>query len=443
MQYKLNRLVCFLLLIALSLGIGIRVNAESEIETETEIQVTVTPVPAKSGWETTSAGKKFYVNGKAMTGLSVIKGKTYVFNSKGILQISKWTLIGGKKYCSNSKGILVRNKLVKRNGNFYYVKADGTALRNAWKTLSNGKICYFGSKGTRLTGIHKIGNITYALSANSGYLMRNKWVIKGSKVYRTNAKGVIQKNTLMKINGNEYFFDSKGVRYQNKWKTFKDGKAYFTAKGCRAFGEVKIGKTLYFFNSKGYLVTGKTTATSGDMTYYLDGNGVVEMKKKQTGSAYLYYNPSGSVMSNVQVDEYMTLVTARRIAAENTNASMSDEEKLLACFKWVAVKYYRDRRRFSNFEGWPTVYANDIYTYGNGDCHSFASAFAYLAKALGYKNIYVCTDAPGNHGEGHSWCEINGKVYDPLFADGRKDYVTYYAGSYAAYILRPVLHIAI
>lgn len=52
------------------------------------------------------------------------------------------------------------------------------------------------------------------------------------------------------------------------------------------------------------------------------------------------------------------------------------------------------------------IYANDMYLRGYGNCFSFASAFAYLAKAIGYENVYCCNSG------GHGWAEINGLIYD-------------------------------
>lgn len=100
-------------------------------------------------------------------------------------------------------------------------------------------------------------------------------------------------------------------------------------------------------------------------------------------------------------------------------------------------------RKFENTPGWPALYANDHFIRGRGNCHADASAFAYLAKALGYTNVYVCTDADGTTWDTpHSWTEINGLVYDPLFAEA-KNYSRYYGVSYRTYELSAVLHIAI
>lgn len=83
-------------------------------------------------------------------------------------------------------------------------------------------------------------------------------------------------------------------------------------------------------------------------------------------------------------------------------------------------------------------FANDHFLHHNGDCVSDAGAFAYLAKAIGYKNVYVCADAVQSNNNAHAWCEINGYVYDPLFAEA-KSYSKYYGATYGSYGLYPVL----
>ena len=100
-------------------------------------------------------------------------------------------------------------------------------------------------------------------------------------------------------------------------------------------------------------------------------------------------------------------------------------EKFETCFRWVMYQHYYDTRRiFYNQTAWPALYANDylILSGKGGDCFSDACSFAYLAKALGYTNIYVCVDTTATDGSGHCWAEIGGRVYDPLFAEAKSYY---------------------
>ena len=69
------------------------------------------------------------------------------------------------------------------------------------------------------------------------------------------------------------------------------------------------------------------------------------------------------------------------------------------------------------------TYAKDIYKSGDGCCVSEACAFAFLAHECGYKKVYICDDTE------HAWTEINGRVYDTLFAE-IKNYDDYYNSTY-------------
>ena len=135
-------------------------------------------------------------------------------------------------------------------------------------------------------------------------------------------------------------------------------------------------------------------------------------------------------LSSIEITNEEALNNAKKVVAKVTNSRMTKAQKLQACYNWVISKPYVTRRPFTNSPGWPAVFANDHFVLGGGNCHSDAAAFAYLAKALGYKNIYVCTDEPGSRG--HSWTEINGLVYDPLFSES-KNYYKYYGATYRTY----------
>lgn len=143
--------------------------------------------------------------------------------------------------------------------------------------------------------------------------------------------------------------------------------------------------------------------------------------------------------------EYETLQRAKDVVSKITKPSMSKSEKFETCFRWVMYQHYYDTRRiFYNQTAWPALYANDylILSGKGGDCFSDACSFAYLAKALGYKNVYVCVDTTATDGSGHCWAEIGGRVYDPLFAEA-KSYYGYFGVGYGSYGLYPERRVAV
>ena len=220
------------------------------------------------------------------------------------------------------------------------------------------------------------------------------------------------------------------------WKKTKSGKKRYYIKGKLVkYKSIKIKKYRYCFNKKGYLVT-KRSYKIGKKTYYLSKKGRVRAFKK----GKTYYKRNGKKMNESQTLDWKTRMTAEKLAAKITDKSMKKSEKLKVCFDWVMKKYYVQHRRFNPNVYWPAIYANDHFSNIGGDCHADAGALAYLAVAIGYKNVYVCNDSNGTRAEGHSWCEIGGKVYDPLFAQA-KSYSKYYGCSYSTYKLYPILHI--
>lgn len=223
---------------------------------------------------------------------------------------------------------------------------------------------------------------------------------------------------------------------QKGWYTTRKGKKkYYRNKNCLT-GLQKIRKNYYYFDDRGIMQTG--TIKVKKTTYYLDEKGVLEAYQKKSN----YYHANGKKMSKTESLDFRTLQTAKSIVRKITNPHMSQEQKLKKCFDWVISKPYITRRTFSNTAGWPAVYANDHFLLGGGNCFADAAAFAYLAKALGYKKVYVCVDCDGSGGRGHSWTEINGLAYDPLFAEA-KSYSANYGVPYGTYILHPILHIAL
>lgn len=216
------------------------------------------------------------------------------------------------------------------------------------------------------------------------------------------------------------------------WYTLKGDRKRYFENGKYVRGLKKIGKRTYYFSAKGIMQTGAVKVKK--TTYFLNSKGVMEGKK--IGSRY--YDAKGRLMSRKKAQDFQTLQNAKQIAAKITNSRMSKSDKLKACFNWVISKPYITRRGFSNISGWPAVFANDHFVLGGGDCIADAAAFAYLAKAIGYEKVYVCTDERSS--SAHSWAEINGLVYDPLFAEA-KSYSANYGVPYGVYRLSPVLRV--
>ena len=207
---------------------------------------------------------------------------------------------------------------------------------------------------------------------------------------------------MRKIHGEVYYFSPKGFM-KTGWIKYNNKKYYFGSNGIRYSGVKKISGKYYYFSDKGVLRT--KTVKVGNTTYYCTEKGILEAWKK---GKTIYY-PNGKKMNSTKAYEYETLQRAKDVVSKITKPSMSKSEKFETCFRWVMYQHYYDTRRtFYNQTAWPALYANDylILSGKGGDCFSDACSFAYLAKALGYKNVYVCVDTTATDGSGHCWAEI-------------------------------------
>lgn len=204
----------------------------------------------------------------------------------------------------------------------------------------------------------------------------------------------------------------------NGWKN----KSYYV-NGMKVKGLYAVKDHYYYFGTNGVMKTGKQKIKGN--TYFLDDQGIMQMRKKRG----VYYNSHNQPIDPLDGYEYETIEKAKAIANKITTKKMRKSEKLLKCFKWVQHFHYKTTHVFNFHKGWTAIYTNDHFNGGDGDCHSDACAFAYLAYVIGYKNVYVCCASKNPRGKAHSFVEINGKAYDTLFAEVngmRKNYAVPY-----------------
>lgn len=196
---------------------------------------------------------------------------------------------------------------------------------------------------------------------------------------------------------------------RNKWVTRKGGTCYYDRHGEKRTGLCTIKGKQYYFDASGVLKRGWRK---------------VKLKGKW---AYCYFGPKKGIMSRDCRDmngftigkdgraritpanrrKMRMMVKANEIVDQITKPTWSREKKLSACYAWVCKAPGYTPRVFDMKKDWGPIYAKDIFFGEGGNCFSFSSAFAFLANAIGYEDVYVCTDTD------HGWAEINGLVYDP------------------------------
>ncbi len=251
--------------------------------------------------------------------------------------------------------------------------------------------------------------------SNSGYVDSNVYYINGKLANGTRNVGGTNfvfvdgmlRQGFIKIDGKTYYYDSDGVLQKDGVVGNKTDGYYYADKN----GVIDYSFTGIAQNSKGswYCKKGKVDFTFRNAVTYGGSDWNV-----LDGKAY-----------KVKTDSDRTLFRAFKELAKCTNSSMSKSEKLWAAFKYVQGAYTELNPRIPHYKGvdWPILYANDMFVDRAGNCLSYAAAYGYMAKAIGYENVYAC------HSGGHGWTEINGKVYDPEWGRHTFDKV-YYALDY-------------
>ena len=203
-----------------------------------------------------------------------------------------------------------------------------------------------------------------------------------------------KKNRFQTKKGVTNYYDENGKKVKNKIIEIKGSSYYFDKKGGMIKGWVKKGKQYYYFDRK-----------SGKMKKNCTVDGI-QLKKNGTAK-----------QTKLSVEKIKTMITARSVVEKITKPTDKKSKKIDACCKYVMdppYVRYRFLKPIMNVKGWECTFANDIFKKGKGDCVSQSCALAFLFKELGLKNIYVC------HDTSHTWVEVDGKVYDTLFAKAKK-----------------------
>lgn len=346
-------------------------------------------------WNYISDDKVVYKNG-----LFDISGKKYLFNKDGNLQTGFQRYSGRVYYFSETGGtpdkglgtLLKYRGFKKLSSNIYYFD-NNYSVATGWKKIAE-KIFYFNKTGKLQTG----------------------WLTLGSKKYYLKPSGKLSDKGslytgLKKIRKKTYYFKPKG-KLGTKGKMLK--------------GIKKIGKYRYCFNASGVLQKKGIVGTKKTGYYYADKRGKISSK---TRKALVFKGKKWNVLngkaSRAKTTKQVTLFRALKLVEKVTKFKGKKSKQLKTCFNYMKNAYVEMNPRIPHFHGrgWTELYANDMFVNGKGNCFSYSTAFAYVAKAIGYKNVYCCNSG------GHGWAEINGLIYDPEWSRHHSDN-SFYALSY-------------
>lgn len=263
--------------------------------------------------------------------------------------------------------------------------------------------------------------------------------------------------------------DVKGAKPGSKVYVYRydSDKRVFAEISFHPFTVSKHGNVRLTITKGGtFVVTGKAFGamsrkpssefiTEGGAVYYIDKGGEPVRGWKKLGGEYYYFDretgkmAAGKKVDGVKLNEdgtarqteagvarIRTMIKARAVVEKVTKPTDSIEQKREKCFRWVFQFPYRRYRRLQPIykkPGWEVTFANDIFDHRQGCCVSDASAVAFLFHECGYEEVYVACDTS------HAWVELEGRVYDPLFAEAR-GFSKYYNIPYSSYYAsKPVL----
>lgn len=418
-------------------------------------------------WEYNKAGKAYrLVKSKNAEGAA-----TYFTSRDGVIQLGR---LPGYYYAFNGKGDMVTGHRTVNNVRYYFTprakasKTDaavapdrttlGMAVKDLWVRADKSWL-YFNKVGQQAkgkTGLQKINGAYYHLDKNA-IPSADKWIKKSNgawwyfgkdgkynstkighrkingSYYYLKKSGIPYKNCFRTVNNKRYYYGKTGGRASYKgWKTIDNKKYYFTGGHyLKAMpGWQKINGKWYYFGPKGKMYA-KRWADLGGKRYYLKANGQMASGWSKISGTYYYFNSSGALERSTiakKGKKYYFVTPQGTKGADildgvGVNAAMSSGAKLQTCFNYVVRNC-----RYANGQTWPPrgwepYHAYKMLTTRMGNCYDFAAAFCYLAKAVGYEGMICisgqCAAAGGGYTP-HSWCELNGMVFDPeiTYANG-------------------------
>lgn len=158
---------------------------------------------------------------------------------------------------------------------YYYYKAD-ILQKSIWVGSY-----YVDSTGARVVNkVITISKKKYYFDSN-GKLRKKGWATYKSKIYRSDSKGIIYQNTVVKIDGKYYLFNKDGHKVISSKPATIKGKTYFLNKNGSAIVNkwFKYKTHWYRASSKGYIYKSKKIIIKGK-TYKFNSKGYCSNYKK-------------------------------------------------------------------------------------------------------------------------------------------------------------------
>ncbi len=404
-----------------------------------------------NGYYMDNAGIMYMVSNGTADLVSKIVGRGTVYYSeakKARKTLTKQTVfVAGKEYTGyymdgknkmyhvKSGGCALKTGTVKKGTNYYSYK-KGKERRLSKQTLYvKGKVYtgYYMDKKNKMyhvksgrstlkTGTVKKGTRYYVYKARKNRrLLKQTLYVKG-KVYtgyyldsknKMNCvkKGMCSLHTGMLDAGTKYYNYKAKNRRLSKQMLYVEGAVY----NGYYFGS---DNRMYLLSNGTY--TPVDTALSMGTAYYSSKDNMIQTLPSD--KVYM----DGKALESLSPRGIAAFQKARAIVQSVSGPADSKADKLYKCYLWIKrCPYIQFRTTLDAIKAdpvdWDSTFANDIFDKGSGCCASLACAFAYMAKACGYEKVTICSDSE------HAWVDIEGRLYDPLFARDRNFSLNYNA----------------
>lgn len=401
----------------------------------------------KSGWQ--KSGSKWYwlqasEQGRMATSAWITdKNKRYYVDAAGAMKTG-WFKVGSDWYYANKSGATQQSGWVKSGGKWYWLQAEsqGKMAVDQWITYK-GKRYYLTNKGPgqMATGWFKVGADWYYAN-KSGAQVKSAWQKSGGKWYWLQADndGKMAVNKTLTIKGALYSFDSNGIMLADRQVDLADGGYGFAASSgaITRIGVREDGKVI-LKNARGKILTG-WHKFAGKWFYGEADTGIMHTGWLELDGVWYYLDPSGAMATGARTIDGKTYAFSSsgawikitgNASLDSRIANLAKQKgSLRACFDWVKNHKHTNWAagggvlRYPNgthvlTTSWVATEAARMLDGKTTDCYAYSSAFACLAKALGYDakvvNGYVPSRSQG--WASHSWVEIKQGgttyVYDP------------------------------
>lgn len=256
---------------------------------------------------------------------------------------------------------------------WWYEREDGTWPVSQWECV-DGSWYYFDSWGLVYYGWLEYEGSWYYLGPD-GYLFTDCWA---------------------NLDGRWYYFDEDGTMHTG-WLEYEDEWYYFKPAGFMLTGWVYSDGSYYYCDR----TTGKLAYNQTVNGIWVDENGIANLTWASAS-----YKIDTMIMADDIVDRYI-------------DPTASTYSQMYSCYKyveWYPYNQYRPLKPIMDTDYWDAQFARDIFERGQGCCVSEAAALAYLFSELNIGTVYI------DHDSGHAWTEVNGRYWDPLFAEAKGEH---------------------